>query len=767
MGGSIMTDRDPWRTSAPEAATDDTAVLTRDDGGRVVPFRGRSTAPPDRADTPEHHRSGDGTAGAGAAVVGPVFDAEVVPDERPVPDAEDTGAGAEGAVPVDRHDVLTDTGTWLEQRHARYAQRQPLVPPVLRDRHEAAEAARFLVRYYAHAAAYRATQAPRVLLLLTVRAPRGAGRLLSKWAAWVSDAESAPLRAKAAASADTGTYLMLRRERDRVVRPRRVISAAVGLAVVVVAFVAGAAVPGWVMWAAGLVLLWVLGVLGAPADRPLFSRAVVPPTLTPLNSDVVLRALGSLGIGEINKALGPKGQGVAFTAPITRDGPGWRAELDLPYGVTALDVIERRDKLASGLRRPLGCVWPEPVTDEHTGRLVLWVGQQALAAQPPVVWPLSKRGSADLFSPLPFGADVRGRPVAVTLMFESVLIGAKPRMGKTFALRVLLLGAALDPNAEIHCAELKGTGDLSFAEKVAHRYGSGADDDTVARCLLSLRSAVRELETRAETIRRIAAEDPARCPENKVTPELAKAGIGLHPLVIAIDECQEIFAHEEFGKEAATLAEKLIKRGPAMGVILVLATQRPDAASLPTGVSANVGIRFCLRVMGQLENDMVLGTSSYKNGIRATMFTAKDKGIGYLAGVADDPMIVRTAYIDGPEAQRIAERARAMRQAAGTLAGYAIGQAPQAEDTTTVVDHLLSVWPGDAEEVWSVRLVEALAVYRPAEYGPWAEIADEKARSTQLAAALRPHGVATKQIKQGGVNKRGVSREALEKAAGR
>ena len=78
-----------------------------------------------------------------------------------------------------------------------------------------------------------------------------------------------------------------------------------------------------------------------------------------LTSDIVLRALASLGIAAINQAQGKGRDGIAFTAPITRDGPGWRADVDLPYGVTVTDVIERRDRLASGLRRPLGCVWPE------------------------------------------------------------------------------------------------------------------------------------------------------------------------------------------------------------------------------------------------------------------------------------------------------------------------------------------------------------------------------------------------------------------------
>ena len=78
--------------------------------------------------------------------------------------------------------------------------------------------------------------------------------------------------------------------------------------------------------------------------------------------------------------------------------------------------------------------------------------------------------------------------------------------------------------------------------------------------------------------------------------------------------------------------------------------------------------------MGQTENDMVLGTSSYKNGLRATTFGPRDKGIGYLVGATDDPQIVRTAYIDGPAAEAIGVRARALREAAGTLSGHALGE---------------------------------------------------------------------------------------------
>ncbi|MGN9837201.1 FtsK/SpoIIIE domain-containing protein [Nonomuraea sp. H19] len=290
-------------------------------------------------------------------------------------------------------------------------------------------------------------------------------------------------------------------------------------------------------------------------------------------------ALGSLGISAINQALGKNGRGITFPAPIMRDGPGWRAEVDLPLGVTVSEVLEKRDKLASGLRRALGCVWPEPVSEEHPGRLVVWVGDQEVRKARQPTWPLLKSGQVSLFEAIPYGSDQRGRPVSILLMFANVLIGSMPRYGKTFALRVLLLACALDPLSELRLFELKGTGDLSALEKVAHHYAKGATDAAKAACVASLAEVYGELDRRAEVIDRLPRH---QAPEFKVTPELAaRRDLGLHPMVIAIDECQELFADDEYGEEAAKYATAIIKRGPALGIILILATQRPDKDSLP------------------------------------------------------------------------------------------------------------------------------------------------------------------------------------------
>jgi S-DNA-T family DNA segregation ATPase FtsK/SpoIIIE len=178
------------------------------------------------------------------------------------------------------------------------------------------------------------------------------------------------------------------------------------------------------------------------------------------------------------------------------------------------------------------------------------------ATKPPA-WPLAARGRTDLFSAVPFGHDQRGRLVALVLMFANVLIGAMPRQGKTFALRVLLTAAALDPFAQLRIFELKGTGDLGPFEPVAHHYASGADDDAIAGCVASLRELHRELDTRARTIRGLPRH---LVPESRVTPELSRRrSLGLHTVVFAVDECQELFTHAEYGREADELCAAIIK----------------------------------------------------------------------------------------------------------------------------------------------------------------------------------------------------------------
>ncbi|RLV01336.1 cell division protein FtsK [Streptomyces griseocarneus] len=636
------------------------------------------------------------------------------------------------------------------------AKRRPVVPAWARSWQEAKAVGQGVVAYAWHLTAYHAVRTPWYGLRLALQAPHGAARFVGGTLRWVRDAEGDPVRASAVAAEDIGAYLRLSGQRDRRVRWRSAVAFAASLAGLVVAVALYVLAPQWLLLLCGAALTLVMGWLGQPADAPVIRRAVEIPKATKLTSDIVLRALGSLGIQAINQAQSKGGDGFTFTAPITRDGPGWLAEGDLLYGVTVTDVADRREKLASGLRRPLGTVWPEPVPDEHTGRLRLWVGDQDMSRTKQPAWPLAKTGTVDLFKPVAWGTDQRGRWVEVTLMYVAGVIGAIPRMGKTFLLRQLLLIAALDPRAEIHSYDLKGTGEHDpVGNAVGYRHRTGDDEEDFLYALADLRELQAELRRRTKVIRGLPRDI---CPESKVTTELAsKRSLGLHPIVVGVDECQKWFEHPKYGKELEEICTDLVKRGPATGIVLLLSTQRPDDASIPKGISANASARWCLKVMSHIENDLVLGTGAYKRGVRATAFAWGDKGICYFLGEGADARIVRAILIDGVAAEHIAQRARVMRERLGILAGYALGEQPETEAAISydlLADLLIAV-PADKPKLWNEAAVASLADLRPDIYGEWT--------TEQLTAALKPYGIRTVQVwgttEDGkGANRRGIRR---------
>ncbi|KOV63356.1 cell division protein FtsK [Streptomyces sp. MMG1121] len=687
------------------------------------------------------------------------------PSARPGADRSPDSPAEESADPTTR--AMVDqptpkaTGPGYLGRLAA-AKRRAVIPIWLRSLAELKTASAWVARHYTHTVAYHAFRSPWYAARLSMQAPAGLARFTGGTMRWVADREGEPVRLAAVRREDAAEYLKLSRQRDGRVRLRTLVAVLgmfVGFGLALALYVLA---PGWLQAVSVGALVLALGAAGRKADDPVIHRAVEVPKASKLTSDIVLRALGAIGIAAINQAQSKGRDGFEFTAPITRDGPGWRAEGDLPFGVTVTDVIEKRERLASGLRRPLGCVWPEAESEEHPGHLVLWVGDQTLKAARKPAWPLLKSGTVDLFKPVAYGTDQRGRWAEVTLMFIAGIIGAIPRMGKTFLLRLLLLIAALDPRAEVHSYDMKGTGDLDpVGEAVSHRHGVGEEDATILYALNDFRALREELRRRTKVIRSLPRDI---CPENKVTSALAdKRSLGLHPIVVGVDECQVLFEHAEHGKEFEEIATDLVKRGPATGIVLLLATQRPDAKSLPTGISANASTRFCLKVMGQTENDMVLGTSSYKRGVRATMFAWGDKGLHYFVGEGSDARIVSSTFLDAPMAERVAVRARSVREKAGLLSGYALGEAPEAVTGPSydLLADVAAVVPETEERVWNERIAARLAELRPEVYGGW--------RGENVTSALKPHHVRTRDVAgttDDGTRttRRGIARADLMKA---
>lgn len=644
-----------------------------------------------------------------------------------------------------------------------------------------------------------ARQAPGVVCLLAWWSPRGAWRLVVTLARWVRDDDTADLRHHHAGARETPDLERVHRVRSATLHARLLV---LGLAVAVggglilawtapdvlaifagvVAFAgaaralpwrnwgpelalsggAGLAVwaitpglaeriphpPGWLVTLAAVAAMLVCGWVGRPIARPLVTLPGVAEggRVPPLTAPMVTAALCELGSAKMREP-----DSVRLLMDVARRGPGYQVDMELPVPVTW--VMDRREELATALRRELGTVWPS-VGARHPGHLVLYVADQPMSLARQAPWPLLHSGSVDLFRPVPVATDQTGAWVEVTLAYASGVIGAVPRMGKTFLLRELLLIAGLDPRARVYAFDGKGTGDLSACEPFAHYIGVGDEPEDVAEQLEVMRGLRRELRRRARALRELPREE---CPESKVTSALAdRRELGLEPIVIGVDETQVWFEYGEKGSKAdkairqefAAICTDLAKRGPALGFTLLLATQLVTADTIPTSVSNVAVIRFALKLLGHVANDQVLGTGARRAGIDATMFSVDDKGVGYLLADGADARIVRTvAGLDAVAAERVAQRARSLREAAGRLTG----QADAVEAAIVVLDEV-----ADVERALTDR---GRAAAHLAELVDWlGEARPEYAGLTvdELGVRLRNRGITTRQVKVAGVNRRGI-----------
>ena len=136
-------------------------------------------------------------------------------------------------------------------------------------------------------------------------------------------------------------------------------------------------------------------------------------------------------------------------------------------------------------------------------------------------------------------------------MFRNWLFGGQPGSGKTFALRLLLLAAALDPRAEIRGYELKGVGDFQVWSRSWPSTATGSMTTPWPRASRFIQWLYEECRRRSKRIEHYARLGKA--PENKVT---AGAGHASRALVCtrwwpAFDEMQELMTTPSTARKPA------------------------------------------------------------------------------------------------------------------------------------------------------------------------------------------------------------------------
>ncbi|HVL86348.1 MAG TPA: hypothetical protein VM367_18935 [Pseudonocardia sp.] len=641
-------------------------------------------------------------------------------------------------------------------------ERRPVIAGWVRDAQQRRQAARWAAGYAWHLLAFHAVRVPLYLLRAALYVPRGTLRALGGLARWVSDAQSVPLILAAQRSGDAKEYRALLAASQNRVRPRLIALAVGTLAAVVGAVLVWRWAPWWAQLAVVAGTGGALACCGQNPDRPLMDHAVLPGRVRKLSPGIVLRAF-------LAAKLCRDDDPVTFATPVHRDGAGWRVVIDLPLGRTTEEATERRAAIASGLDVATECVFLSRVRGPagSARRLAVWVADSDPLAVPAGPSPLIRMPRVNFWEGFPFGLDERGEPVTLNLLWSSLLVGAVPRQGKTFVARTVALAAALDPHVRLLVFDLKGSPDWSAFRHVADvwQLGDTPDPDTgvdPVRVLLdTMRELRAEVDHRYRTLRRLP---PAVCPEGKLTEDLARARDAGMPLVlVVIDEVQRAFGHREYGKELEVVLEDLVKVAPGAGIIIEAATQKPDQRSTPTAFRDQFTVRFALRVTTYHASEAVLGAGALGEGLDASKLSPEGKGAGLLRGTGDTGTVeggrtVRTFLADGNDAEAICLRARALRQAAGTLAGAALGQMPEPPQQWSPAADLLIVLGAD-DHAHSDVLCARLAEQWPDRYADW--------RPAQISAALKPLGVQTRQVWAEGLdgakaNRYGVRRAELQ-----
>jgi len=615
--------------------------------------------------------------------IGPVYDAELVDESQPFYSQPRLGRF---------------TSWWL---------RSPRVPVWLKDRGQAQQAARDSV-----AAVLRA---PWRYLRSVVR---GLVAAMRWWRRWVTVRDYREAAASSEKLADKFTEI----------RALTLFRWKVTGALTVVAVLAGAIVDLLYghrgLWITAGVVSLALAILGRRRDGAPGRKAVLagPRTLTwTMDPQVLVDAFRDA------KLIG-KDETLRLVERAHRMGDGWAITVDLPATRKAADVIKNREALASALAVDEVQLIVERVRGNggHAGRVSMWVADSDPYATPPLRTPLLAVQRWDAWRSVPFGRDARDRKIDLPLVWTSLLVGAIPRQGKTFAARLAAAGLILDPHTRLYVADFKAGKDWDAAAKVAHRFMSGDESEHVLALIGWLVELVGEVQGRYRRMREL---DDTVCPESKITPAMSRdSALNMPVTAVFLDDVQvpledrTPYAVEgkklTAGEYVGELLTWLAKKGPAAGIVLVLATQRPDSKTIPSGLRAVLGSRFALRVMDWRDSNIVLGEQMNTRGYDSSRLLASHKGVGILrpdgetqAGADVLALTVRTYYMPNEDWHELCRRGRALREAAGTLTGHAAGHenAPELDHAAAVRVIVAGHRPPEPRRVLSEPLASVVA----------------------------------------------------------
>jgi S-DNA-T family DNA segregation ATPase FtsK/SpoIIIE len=451
-----------------------------------------------------------------------------------------------------------------------------------------------------------------------------------------------------------------------------------------------------------------------------------------ITADTVVLALQNIQVAALGRAFRDGWRPTFETLPV-RDGRGYQAVFSLPLGVTPDMVADQRPVLARNLHRDEIEVWPSA---GPPGYASLWVADSGAVSKAAPEYPLLHDGTADVFAGVPGGVVARGDGVLIPVVANNGVLGGMMGQGKSNAARVVMLGCALDPLAELHVFVFANNGDFDAYRPRLATYVKGIEDDAAEAAVSWLNRLYEEVGRREGRLAELGAK--------KVTRALAEAHPDMRPKIGLLSECHELFGHPDYGPVAAELATKTIKRARKTAVTLWFDTQSSRKEAIPPKLVELVSVNACFAVKSWRSNDGFLGDGSFAAGIRATeLRPGRDRGTALITGVSDSQFDLVKWYFVAVDDDRGYDAAAEViaRSVRNVAPGTAIGAAAPlaAIESRDLLADLDEVTGGDAGKVRIADLPARLRKLAP-HWTPYrgltgtelrAQLSDESVRTTK------------------------------------
>jgi DNA segregation ATPase FtsK/SpoIIIE, S-DNA-T family len=164
------------------------------------------------------------------------------------------------------------------------------------------------------------------------------------------------------------------------------------------------------------------------------------------------------------------------------------------------------------------------------------------------------------------------------------------------------------------------------------------------KAILALKWVAKEMERRYDILEKNKVRDIDSYHQNTLSQESQKDSDPMPFIVIIIDELADLM--QLYPRELEAAVVRLAQMSRAVGIHLILSTQRPSVNIITGLIKANIPARIALQVSSQIDSRTILDTSGAEKLLGAGDML-------FLSGEMSKPMRIQSAYISEKEVKSV------------------------------------------------------------------------------------------------------------------